>query len=187
MILRVTQYGEDVLRKKGERVTAFDEGLAKLADDMVETMYESEGIGLAAQQIGIAIQLCVIDIADMDPGLLQYELDGKRPPIDLIMPMALVNPEVRVIDGKTSIEEEGCLSFPNVRGSVPRGDEIEVTFQDTEGVSHVIKTRGWFARVIQHEVDHLNGVLFIDHMETRQLRQLDAKIKKIRRASKKYK
>ena len=168
-------------------MTVYDEGLVKLADDMVETMYESEGIGLAAQQIGIAIQLCVIDIADMDPGLLHYEFDGKRPPIDLIMPMALVNPVVRVIEGKTSTEEEGCLSFPNVRGDVSRGDEIEVTFQDLDGAFHNLKTRGWYARVVQHEVDHLNGVLFIDHMETRELRQLDSKIKKIRRASKKLK
>lgn len=185
MVLRVTQYGEDILRQKGERVTEFDDGLVELADDMVETMYEAEGIGLAAQQVGIALQLCVIDIAEMDPAMLHYELDGKRPPIDLIMPMALVNPVVRVIEGKTTTEEEGCLSFPNIRGDVSRGDAIEVSYQDLDGAFHNLKTRGWFARVIQHEVDHLEGVLFIDRMETRQLRLLDAKLKKIRRASKK--
>jgi peptide deformylase len=184
MLLRVTQYGEEVLRQKGEQVTVFDDALIELANDMLETMYESEGIGLAAQQVGHAIQLCVIDIAGMDPKLLRFELDGKRPPLDLIMPMALVNPEVSTLPGKTVSEEEGCLSFPGVRGEVARADKIEVRYQDPTGAAHLLIAEGWFARVVQHEVDHLNGVLFIDHMESRQLKALESKIKKVRRSAK---
>ncbi len=183
MILRVTEYGEDVLRQKGEAVKVFDDGLRQLAADMLETMYAAEGIGLAAQQVGYPVQLCVIDIKDIDDELLAYELDGKRPPIEIIMPMVLVNPVVRVLPGPSQTEEEGCLSFPGLRGEVPRGDAIEVQYQDLDGASHRLLAQGWFARVVQHEVDHLNGVLFIDHMEARQIRLLESKIKRIRRAS----
>lgn len=183
MRLRVTQYGEEVLRQKGERVTAFDPGLRKLAEDMVETMYAAEGIGLAAQQVDVPVMLCVIDVSDLDEELLHYELDGKRPPVDLIMPLVLVNPTVRILPGRTATEEEGCLSFPGIRGEVTRADRIEVTYQDLAGATHHLLTEGWLARVVQHEVDHLNGVLFIDHMEPRQVRALDARLKKLRRTT----
>ncbi|MFW6354773.1 MAG: peptide deformylase [Verrucomicrobiota bacterium] len=183
MILRVTEYGEEVLRQKGSEVAVFDDGLRKLVVDMVETMYAAEGIGLAAQQVGLPLQVCVIDVSLLDAADLHYELDGKRPPIDLIMPMALINPVVRVLPSRTEQEEEGCLSFPGVRGMVPRDDAIAVDFRDPEGGAHTLLAQGWFARVVQHEVDHLNGVLFIDHMDPRQLRSLENKIKRIRRDS----
>lgn len=183
MILRVTEYGEDVLRKTGSQIEVFDDGLRKLAADMLETMYAAEGIGLAAQQVNIPVQMCVIDVSDLDDALLFYELDGKRPPIDIVMPMVLVNPVVTVIPGRTSREEEGCLSFPGIRGLVPREDQISLRYQDLSGAPHNLLAEGWIARVVQHEVDHLNGVLFIDHMEPRQLRLLDARLKKLRRAT----
>lgn len=183
MILRVTEYGEEVLRQKGGQVDVFDEGLRKLAEDMVETMYAAEGIGLAAQQVDFPIQMCVLDVSDLSEDLLFYELDGKRPPVDLIMPMVLVNPIVKILPGRTASEEEGCLSFPGIRGEVTRPDVIEVAYQDLEGGAHRLIAQGWLARVVQHEVDHLNGVLFIDHMEPRKLRSLEAKIKKLRRAT----
>lgn len=183
MILRVTQYGEDVLRQKGETVEAFDDGLRELAADMIETMYAAEGVGLAAQQVGYPIQMCVIDIKGIDGSLIDYELDGKRPPLELIMPMVLVNPVLRVLPGRRLKEEEGCLSFPGIRGEVARADMIEVAYQDLDGASHRLLAEGWLARVVQHEVDHLNGVLFIDQMESRQLRLLESKLKKMRRAS----
>lgn len=180
MRLRVTRYGESVLRQPGERITVFGPELKALADDMVETMYAEEGIGLAAQQVDRALQLCVIDVSHLPPEDVEFQLDGLRQPIELIMPLALVNPVVRLLPGRTLVSEEGCLSFPGIRGDVPRADTIEVTYQDLTGASHRLLCGDWFARVVQHEVDHLNGVLFIDHMAKRPLRLLDARLRRLK-------
>ena len=183
MIMRVTEYGEEILRAKGRKIDVFDQNLRNLANDMLETMYEAEGIGLAAQQVDLPLMLCVIDVSDLEPELLHYQLDGKRPPVDLFMPLALVNPEVRVLADQTARAEEGCLSFPGIRGEVTRPDVIQVSYQDLDGAAHQLIAEGWLARVVQHEVDHLNGVLFIDAMEPRQLRLLDPKLKRLKRAT----
>jgi peptide deformylase len=180
MILRVTRYGEAVLREAGERVDVFDAALRKLVEDMVETMYAAEGIGLAAQQIGVPRQICVVDLSLLPEEDLDYELDGKRVPIDLIMPMAIINPELTVLPGSTVAAEEGCLSFPAIRADIPRVEAIEVAFQDVKGEPHRLRCRGWFARVVQHEVDHLKGVLFIDHLDRRQLRLLEPRLTRLK-------
>jgi peptide deformylase len=181
MVLRVTRYGESILRQAGQPVTLFDDSLKTLAADMVETMYAEEGIGLAAQQVDRAILLCVIDVSGLPPEDLDYQLDGLRRPVDLIMPMALVNPVVRTLPGRSLWGEEGCLSFPGIRGDVLRDEAIEVAYQDLDGAAHTLLCSGWFARVIQHEVDHLHGRLFIDRMDKRQLRMLDARIRQLKR------
>lgn len=181
MRLRVTQYGEPVLRQSGDAVEAFDDNLHTLASDMIETMYGEEGVGLAAQQVDRAIMLCVIDVSHLPDEDLDYQLDGLRQPIDLIMPMALVNPEVTELPGKTVTDEEGCLSFPGIRGDVPRAENIEVRFRDLKGLAHTLVCSGWFARVVQHEVDHLNGKLFIDRMEKRQRRLIEGKVRRLKR------
>ena len=181
MQLRVTEYGEPILRQIGEPVTVFDDELKCLVDDMVDTMYAAEGVGLAAQQIDRAMMLCVVDISLLPEEELNYQIDGLHPPIDLLMPMALVNPVLKLLPGKTIWDEEGCLSFPGIRGDVPRADQIHVTYQDVHGTPHSLACSGWFARVIQHEVDHLNGKLFIDHMDKRKLRLLDGKLKRLKR------
>lgn len=186
MELRITNYGEPVLRETGKPVQTFDSALKKLAADMIETMYAAEGVGLAAQQVDQAIQLCVVDVSHMDPSELHYTIDGKVPPIDLIMPMALVNPRLQALESPILDGEEGCLSFPGIRGDVPRPEAIAVDYQDLDGAHHHLRAEGWFARVVQHEVDHLNGVLFIDHLETRRKRMLDSKIKRIQRQSRDY-
>ena len=183
MQLRVTHYGEPILRQSGDTVTRFDEELKRLASDMVETMYAEEGVGLAAQQIDQAIQLCVIDVSQLPEEELDYQLDGLRPPIDLMMPMALANPVISVLPGRTVWGEEACLSFPGIRGDVPRAERIKVTFQDLEGKPHTLVCGGWLARVIQHEVDHLQGKLFIDHMDKRKVRLLESKLKRLKRDS----
>lgn len=180
MRLRVTQYGEPVLRRKGETVMEFDDNLQRLADDMVETMYAEEGVGLAAQQVDRPLMICVVDVSHLPDDELDYQLDGLRQPIDLIMPMVLVNPVIKALPGRQLTDEEGCLSFPGIRGDVPREERIEVDFQNTRGGSRKLVCGGWFARVVQHEVDHLNGVLFVDHMDKRQLRLLDAKLKRLK-------
>lgn len=188
MILRITQYGEPILRKVGEPVTEFDDALAELADNMIETMHHADGIGLAAQQIGLALQFFVMDVrppkgkqADFD-----YQLDGKQSPLELIMPLALANPKVSIIDPQESAYEEGCLSFPEVRGKLDRPIGVRCKYQDVEGNPHEIEANGLLGRCILHEVDHLNGELFIDKMDKRDLRQMQPRIKKIKRASRDY-
>jgi len=188
MILRVTQYGEPILREVGAAVTEFNAELAKLADDMVDTMYEEEGIGLAAQQIGKALQLCIVDVRPPE-GVevpFNYSYDGKQPPLDLFMPMALCNPKVRIIDDREDVYEEGCLSFPGINGKVIRPIGVRCEFQDVQGNPHVIEADGLLGRCILHEVDHLNGELFIDKMDKRDLKKNESKIKKLKRESRDF-
>lgn len=188
MLLRVTQYGEPILRKVGEPITQFNTALARLADDMVETMYNEDGIGLAAQQVGLARQICVIDVRPpkgKQPAF-NYSLDNRQPPLELIMPMALVNPKVSIIDLTKEVYEEGCLSFPEVRGKVTRPIGVRCEYQDTEGTVHILEATGLLGRCILHEADHLSGKLFIDLMDPRDLQRMQTRIKKIKRASRDY-
>lgn len=164
---------------RGAPVTEFDNDLKRFAQDMVETMYAADGVGLAAQQVGRAIQMFVMDVSHLPEEENEYRLDGLKPPLELIMPMVCINPVVRLLPGKLVAGEEGCLSFPDIRGDVPRADAVEMDYQDINGRPHRLDCRGWFARVIQHEHDHLEGVLFIDRMEKRQQRNLVAKIKRL--------
>ncbi len=188
MILRVTQYGEPVLREVGAPITAFDAKLARLADDMVDTMYDEEGIGLAAQQIGKALQLCVVDVRPPEGAepAFNYRYDDRTPPLDLFMPLALCNPKVTIIDEREDVYEEGCLSFPGVNGRVDRPVGVRCEFQDTKGNPHTLEADGLLGRCILHEVDHLNGVLFIDRMDKRDLKKNEAKIKKLKRESRDF-
>lgn len=179
MALRVTIYEEPVLRKKGKPITRFDGELGELIREMINTMYEESGIGLAAQQIGRALQLCVIDVRGCDDDFF-YQLDGRQPPLELFMPMAVINPELEVLPGKETTYEEGCLSFPEVRGDVKRPDAVRLKFQDAGGASHLLECTGILSRCVQHEVDHLNGVLFIDRMDKKTLRKLDKRLKQLK-------
>ncbi|MEO0794820.1 MAG: peptide deformylase [Verrucomicrobiota bacterium] len=183
MRLRVTQFGEPILREKGAPVTEFNEDLRSLAKDMIETMYAEEGIGLAAQQIGVAKQIFVVDLqlGDRQPDF-QYTIDGKTPPLDLIMPMVVINPQIETREPEAPYEE-GCLSFPNIRGDVVRKTEVSMKYQDLDGAHHLIECNGIFGRVFLHEFDHLQGVLFIDHMTPQTLRPLQSKIKKLKRST----
>ena len=183
MSLRIVHYNDPILRKKGARLTAFDADVAQLVADMLATMRAAAGIGLAAQQIGRALQLCVIDLRDVEPDC-KWELDGARPPLDLIMPLALANPEITVARGTDSyLYEEGCLSFPSIRGDIERPDAITVKFHDERGVPHVLSCDGLFARCIQHEADHLNGVLFIDRMKKPVRASVDDAVKALAKAT----
>jgi len=186
MPLRIVHYDDPVLRKKGAKVATFDAALRKLAADMVETMHSAHGIGLAAQQIGQAIQLCVVDLRDTDRDF-DWELDGSRPPLDLFMPMVLVNPELEVVPEPTTSYEEGCLSFPEIRGDVVRPDEIAVKYQDEHGTRHTLRCNGLFARCIQHEADHLNGVLFIERMDKATRERLEPSLKALKKQTREAK
>ena len=187
MILRVTQYGEPILREKGKRVETFDASLKQLSADMVETMKAEDGSGIAAQQVGHALQLFIVDISwhpEIDQ--MHYLIDGKRPPLELLMPMTMVNTTLEMLPQPTVCADEGCLSFPGVRGEVTRPDAIRGTYQDLDGNLHTYEATDWFARVIQHEFDHTQGVLFIDRMPARALRQIEAKVKRIKRRSRDF-
>lgn len=184
MKLRITRYDEPVLRTAGRRVEKFDAALKRLAENMLETMYAAEGIGLAAQQVDQDLQFCVVDLQlrerDREADF-NHQLDGRRVPLDLLFPMALANPVVEVLDGPTGPYEEGCLSFPEIRGTVIRPLAISVRYQDLDGKPHLLHCDGLLARCIQHEVDHLNGVLFIDRMTPQALTKVETKVKKLKR------
>lgn len=180
MSLPIVHYNSPILRKKGAKVSAFNAALAKLAGEMVETMHAAEGIGLAAQQIGHTIQLCVVDLRPAE-AKFAWEYDGTRPPLDLFMPLALVNPEVSVVPEPTTVYEEGCLSFPHIRGDVVRPDQITVKFKDVAGHPHTLTCNGLLSRCVQHEVDHLNGVLYIDHMSKDVLALIDPELKALKK------
>ena len=182
----LTYYGNPVLREKGRAVETFDSDLKALVNDMIETMYAEEGIGLAAQQIGIAQQICVVDVRPPKESEVHfnYSYDGKSTPLDLFMPLAIINPKVEITNSAESLYQEGCLSFPNILGNVSRANAIRCQFQDTEGNSHTLEADGLLARCILHEVDHLNGVLFIDTMEKKDLQKNLTRIKQLKRTHK---
>lgn len=182
MTLRVTHYGEPVLQEKGQAVTRFDEDLRRLANDMFATMVEAEGIGLAAQQVGLALQFCVVDVnLPETEKKFFYQLDGRTPPLDLIMPLALANPIVQPEPEPIVPYEEGCLSFPGIRASILRPDRIRVRYQDLDGRDHILLCDGLLARVIQHEVDHLQGILFTERMAPETFALVEARVKRLRR------
>ncbi|MFT3782683.1 MAG: peptide deformylase [Nibricoccus sp.] len=178
MALPIVHYNSPVLRKKGAKISTFDPALRRLAQEMIETMHEAQGIGLAAQQVGQAIQLCVVDLREAKSDFT-WEIDGARPPLDLFMPMVIVNPELTLLPSPKTSYEEGCLSFPDIRGDIDRPDTISVKFLDGEGTPHQLTCNGLFSRCIQHEVDHLNGVLFIDRMAKKVRAPLEKAIKQL--------
>ncbi len=183
MSLPIVHYNDPVLRRKGDKVARFDAALATLSADMIATMHAAGGIGLAAQQIGRALQLCVVDLrrAEID---FTWELDGAKTPLDLFMPMTIANPDIAIVPNTEEYYlEEGCLSFPNIRGDVARPDAIVVKYQDERGLPHTLRCDGLFARCILHEFDHLQGILFIDRMEKKVRAKLDADVKALAKAT----
>ncbi len=171
MILEVVKYGSPVLRQKGERIDKVTPEIKALIDDMFETMHECHGVGLAAQQIGKALQLTVIDVRDAKDRPSTLELDGKPANVDLIMPLVLINPEIKPY-GETIRGSEGCLSFPEVFGEIPRPEFVEVKALDADFKPIEFRAGGLLSRAVQHEVDHLNGILFIDRMDKKTKDQL---------------
>tara|TARA_B100001248_G_scaffold262589_1_gene259723 strand:+ start:20807 stop:21409 length:603 start_codon:yes stop_codon:yes gene_type:complete len=186
MVLEIRLYGDPVLREQGKPVTEFDDKLAKLVEDIKETITTEDAAALAAQQIGEAIMLTVIDFSYMlernYPIDFDYKYDGKEVPLGLLMPLTVINPKIEYSSEETDLMEEGCMSFPlGVRPSVRRSKEVEISFQDVQGGQHRLWCNGILARCVQHEIDHLNGILFIDHASTQDLRRFESKLKKIKR------
>jgi peptide deformylase len=164
MILEVTKYGNPVLRQKGANIESITPEITKLVADMFETMYATKGIGLAAQQVGKAIQLTVLDLRGVEDRPSTLELDGKPADVDKFMPLVLINPEIKPLNDPV-LGPEGCLSFPELYGDVLRAESIAVKALNEKGKPVEFRCGGLLARAVQHETDHLNGILFIDRMD----------------------
>lgn len=147
--MEVVVYPDPVLRRGGKEVTAFDQGLRDLAARMLEAMYLEGGVGLAAPQVGIEWRLLVLNPTG----------DAK----DRSGELTLVNPRIKARKGY-EWGEEGCLSFPGIQAEVERSLKLTIAYQDLDGKAEELRTEGWLARIIQHEMDHLEGVLFVDRL-----------------------
>lgn len=168
-ILPIYTYGFEVLRKKTKKVTKIDDKFIELVGSMFNTMHKASGIGLAAPQIGSDMALTVIDISRTE--------EKKKLKTE---PLTLINPVIKDFHGEITLEE-GCLSIPYVRGDVTRPETIYVEYQDLDLNKHYIELKGFIARVAQHEIDHLNGVLFIDHLNKEEKKILKPELDLIRK------
>ena len=167
-LLQVHEFPDPILQQHAMPVTIFDDKLRQLAADMLETMYEERGIGLAANQVAVLKQIVVVDVMAGD------EDHGQREP------QVLVNPKIVAASGETAIEE-GCLSVPEFRAEVPRAEKIKVEYQDLEGQPQTLEADGLLAICLQHEFDHLRGRLFIDYLPPLKQRMVKKRLAKLAR------
>lgn len=163
MLLPIIQYGHPTLRQKGARLETITPAIQKLIDDMFETMEEAKGVGLAAQQVAQALQLTVIDVRGITDRPSTLFLDGQPADVDAFMPLVLINPQLKGL-GESVSGPEGCLSFPEMYADITRPEQVEVEALNRHGQPIQFRCGGLLARAVQHEVDHLNGILFIDRM-----------------------
>jgi peptide deformylase len=171
MVLPVVMYGTPVLRQKGARVEAVTPTIKKLIGDMFETMYAHKGIGLAAQQVGVPIQLTVIDVRGVTDRPSTLELNGQPVDVSALMPLVLINPHITAV-GQPVAGAEGCLSFPEIFADITRPDLVDIRALDGEGRPLEFRCGGLLARAAQHETDHLHGILFIDRMDKKPKEEL---------------
>ena len=154
-IREIIKLPHPTLRRKAVKVKQFDKDLHKLIEDMIETMRDEPGVGLAAPQVNISQRVIVVE----------YPLDDSDPEATPTL-FEVVNPVIKYLSDEKEMGIEGCLSVPNIMGSVERALNIQISGQNRKGKKITIEAQGWLARVFQHEIDHLNGVLFVDLAET---------------------
>ena len=183
MILEILQYGDPILRVKGERIERIDERIRELARNMIETMHEAHGVGLAAQQVGQPLQLTVLDVSAVEDRPSTLKLSGKDVDPKSAMPIILINPEIE-LRGESEVGVEGCLSFPEITGDIERAESVLVRSQTLEGERFQIEASGLLARAIQHEHDHLHGILFIDRMSSAAKAALSSRLKRLQKETK---
>jgi peptide deformylase len=183
MILEIVKYGTPVLREKGRAVKPTDEKVAELAENMIDTMRHAQGVGLAAQQIGVPVQLCVVDVAGIEDRPSAMWIDDKEVPVDDYMPLILLNPKLKLSEEKES-GNEGCLSFPDITAEIVRAEGVRCTATRLDGSVIEFEAAGLLARALQHEVDHLNGVLFIDRMNSAAKAGLAGRLKRLQKETK---
>lgn len=163
MILDIVNYGHPALRQKGERVEQVTPEIETFISNMLDTMYDASGVGLAAQQVARALQLTVVDVTGVKDRPSTMEINGESVDPEKHMPLVLLNPEITPLDDHET-GPEGCLSFPEIYADISRPGRVRVKALDREGKPVEFTCGGLLARAVQHETDHLNGILFIDRM-----------------------
>ncbi len=178
MIYEIRTYGDPVLREEAKPIERVDDEIRKLAKDMLETMHhENSGVGLAAQQVGKTCALCVVDV----PAEYDQDENGTRHNPDVEMPLVLINPKITESSKDTDVYDEGCLSFPGIHAPVTRPLEITVTYLGLDGAPKSHRLRRFIARVVQHEMDHLRGVLLVDRMSYLKKVALAGQLKRLKK------
>ena len=180
MRFSILQYGDPILRTKGKPIDKIDPRIRELAQNMVETMHAANGVGLAAPQIGEALQLTVLDVSEVEDRPSTMKLNGESIDPKIAMPLVLINPQID-LGAETEKGTEGCLSFPEITGEIVRAKSMTVRAQNLDGEPIEIEMTGFLARAVQHEVDHLNGILFIDRMSTAAKISLSSKLKRLQK------
>ena len=179
MILPIVQFGDPILRKRCKAVTEVTEEIEVLVENMLETMHDAQGVGLAAPQVGRDLRLAVVDVSH-DPECVSFlKVNGEDAAVEDIMPLVFINPEFSKSGGRERMEE-GCLSIEEIRAEVGRPDTVKGSFPQLDGPTLEIEADGLLARVIQHETDHLNGVLFIDRVSAATKLMLRRKLKMLK-------
>jgi peptide deformylase len=179
VILDIVKFGHPALREKGKRIDRVTPEIRQLAANMIETMGAADGVGLAAQQIGRPMMLTVIDVS-MSELPSQLLVDGQPQDLKSRMPLVLVNPHLSHFEGE-QIGSEGCLSIPEVNADIRRAAKVHVRAQTLDGAQIAFDCTGLLARAAQHEVDHLNGILFIDRMDAATRTSFAGKLKKMQK------
>ena len=167
-LLPITLYGDQILRKKTNKVTEIDNETIELIRDMFATMHNANGIGLAANQVGVDKQIFILDVS---------KVEG----CENIKPMTIINPRIISRSDKKVKMEEGCLSIPDVRVEINRPEEITISYQDVDLKEHTITANDVLARVMQHEYDHLQGILFIDYLSEDQMKEIKRDLERIKK------
>ena len=180
MKLPILQYGDPILRAKGKRIEKIDDRIRQLTQDMIETMRAANGVGLAAQQVGEALQLTVLDVSQVEDRPSTMKLNGKDVDPRAATPLVLINPEIKLA-GEIELATEACLSFPEITGGIERAKLVISRAQTLDGSEIEIEASGLLGRAIQHEVDHLNGILFIDRMNSGAKAALSSRLKRMQK------
>lgn len=182
MRLPIAKYGDPILRAKGKRVEKIDDELRALASDMLETMHAANGVGLAAQQVGKALQLTVLDISQVEDRPSTLKLNGDEVDPIAAMPLILINPSLDLGEEKI-VGPEGCLSIPDINADVMRAFSVTARAKTLEEEEIAIEASGLLARALQHEVDHLNGILFVDRISSAAKASLASRLKRMQKES----
>jgi peptide deformylase len=180
MKLLIRKYGDPALRIKGKPVAEVDGRIRELADNMLETMRAANGIGLAAQQVGEALQLTVVDVSAVEDRPSTMAWNGREVNPNDHMPLIILNPRIETGPEK-EIASEGCLSFPEISADIERAGWAKVEAQTLDGERVEIEATGLLARALQHEIDHLNGILFIDRMSSAAKAGLSSRLKRLQK------
>ncbi len=177
LIHEIVIFGNEALRRKSKPVMEISPAIRQLVQDMMETMRDARGVGLAAEQIGHEEAICVIDVPREAEKPECVETNSA-----VGMPLVLINPEITASEGKQRCDE-GCLSFPDIVVPITRAQQVTASYTDLDGARHTVTVQGLLARAVQHELDHLEGVLLVDRMSAVQRISVAGRLKRLRRAA----